>query len=702
MKLSISALLVSLLSTHLLIGQNTPIITEAESGTRGAEWSVTSSTGVQYVTIQTDLTTVTNGGQVPGKVERTVSFTVNFPAAGSYELYARVRVGANPANDDSFFYGNGFGTKNVNEANDWVIVNQLEAVGFALADDYVSGLGGAQSGVWKWLNLSENNRGEDPVTFIVPDGNLTQTFQIGAREDGLDIDKVAFAPAAIFYTVSNLDNGEAGVDELPDPNEIPPIADGQDKFLGNIYSNSQLENFTSYWNQVAPENAGKWGSVEGTRDVMNWAALDNAYNLAKDNDFPFRMHVLVWGNQQPAWIESLSSAEQLEEIEEWFSLVAARYPDIDIIEVVNEPLHDPPNQSGNGGGNYINALGGSGAQGSKQEWIWVLTAFRLAREHFPDTKLMINDYNIVNSSTNTIRYKTLIDTLLSENLLDAIGVQAHAFSLNTTESSVITSNLNTLASANLPLYVTEMDIDGPTDAVHLERYRRIFPLFWEHPAVAGITLWGYRPGMWRTDQMAYLINADGSERPSMVWLRGYVDGTFVDTNTITVSASGGNAEISTPDGTLQMNAAVLPADVTLPGVIWSVSNAGLATISSTGVLTALNDGTVTVTATAIDGSGVKGTLNVTLSNQVVTDITDVELLNLYPYPNPVIAGKISVQGTDRVRQIKVIDMSGRSIREITLLNEPMVDIELFNAAPGVYAIQFFGERQSVVKKVVVK
>ena len=91
---------------------------------------------------------------------------------------------------------------------------------------------------------------------------------------------------------------------------------------------------------------------------MNWAQLDNAYELAKSNNFPFRMHVMIWGNQQPAWIESLSTTEQLAEIEEWFAALAERYPNMDMIEVVNEPLHDPP--AGEGNGNYIEALGGAG------------------------------------------------------------------------------------------------------------------------------------------------------------------------------------------------------------------------------------------------------------------------------------------------------------------------------------------------------
>ena len=37
--------------------------------------------------------------------------------------------------------------------------------------------------------------------------------------------------------------------------------------------------FITYWDQITPENEGKWGSVEGTRDQMNWAALDACYDV---------------------------------------------------------------------------------------------------------------------------------------------------------------------------------------------------------------------------------------------------------------------------------------------------------------------------------------------------------------------------------------------------------------------------------------
>lgn len=335
----------------------------------------------------------------------------------------------------------------------------------------------------------------------------------------------------------------------PAPPTLPdaPLAAGAGKFLGNLYSDAQRPYFEYYWTQVTPENAGKWGSVEATRDVMNWTALDAAYALAKDNDLPFRFHVLVWGRQQPEWIAALPPDEQLEEIEEWFRAVAERYPDLDFVEVVNEPLHDPPtNQpSDPGSGNYIEALGGSGETG----WDWVITAFELAREVFPEgTPLMINDYNILSSTAVAGRYLDIVNLLMERGLIDKIGVQGHAFS--TRPGAPLAAVLDLLAATGLPIQITELDVDGnpgaspqlsdaASDANQLRDMQRIFPVLWEHPAVEGITMWGWRVGHWRTAQDAFLVRTGGEERPALEWLRTYI------AQTSTASETGAAADLAT-------------------------------------------------------------------------------------------------------------------------------------------------------------
>jgi endo-1,4-beta-xylanase len=301
--------------------------------------------------------------------------------------------------------------------------------------------------------------------------------------------------------------------------EGPPLATNLPKFVGNIYSPSQVQNFEAYWNQVSPENAGKWGSVEGTRDIMNWGGLDAAYNLAKDNGFPFHFHVLIWGSQQPGWIDTLNTQDKLDEITEWFQEVANRYDDIDYLEVVNEPLpgHNPPDGIGSHA-DYKDALGGDGDTG----WDWVLTAFQMARDIFPaKTKLMLNDFNIISSSSATVQYLEIIRLLQAENLIDIVCEQGHAF---TTTAAVVTmkKNLDSLAATGLPIQITEMDVDGTDDNVQLQNYQRIFPTLYEHPGVMGITLWGWRRGLWRDQYGAYLVNQNGTERPALVWLRDYL------------------------------------------------------------------------------------------------------------------------------------------------------------------------------------
>ena len=101
-------------------------------------------------------------------------------------------------------------------------------------------------------------------------------------------------------------------------------------------------------------------------------------------------------------------------------------------------------------------------------------------------------------------------------------------------------------------------------------------------------------------------------------------GQVIPVSSITVTGTGGVSLITILGGMLQLNASVLPSNASNPAVTWSISSGtDKASISSTGLITALNNGTAVARATANDGSGVFGTLTITISNQVipVTSIT---------------------------------------------------------------------------------
>ena len=277
------------------------------------------------------------------------------------------------------------------------------------------------------------------------------------------------------------------------------------KFFGTATTTAaDYTGLLAHFNQVTPGNAGKWGTVEATRDVMNFTDLDTAYNFAKQNNLPFKLHTLVWGQQQPSWIASLPADQQLAEIEQWFSALAARYPDAQLIDVVNEPLHAPPA--------YAAALGGAGVTG----YDWVVTAFEMARSHFPNSELLLNDYSIFTQAQTTQDYLKIVKILKDRGLIDGIAEQGHFYE-RAPELSVIQSNLNALQATGLPLYISELDLNFADDAQQANRMRDLFTLFWTNPSMLGITHWGYlQNNVWQPN--IYLVRNDGSLRPALTWI----------------------------------------------------------------------------------------------------------------------------------------------------------------------------------------
>jgi endo-1,4-beta-xylanase len=107
MKLSRCELVLAGLLTSIPIvslAQTEPVIIEAESGTLGANIATAVDGSVTFVTTTVNRTT-------PPTAEHIGTYQVTFPASGSWELYARYSVGTDGPNDDSWYFGQGFGVK---------------------------------------------------------------------------------------------------------------------------------------------------------------------------------------------------------------------------------------------------------------------------------------------------------------------------------------------------------------------------------------------------------------------------------------------------------------------------------------------------------------------------------------------------------------------------------------------------------------
>ena len=284
------------------------------------------------------------------------------------------------------------------------------------------------------------------------------------------------------------------------------------KFLGNITTFGQVRSdFLDYWNQITGENETKWESVEGTRDKMNWSGTDRIADFSRENGIPWKFHCLIWGSQYPRrWLDNLSQSEQLEEITEWFDEAAERYPDVQMIDVINEayPSHKPPP--------FKNALGGDGATG----YDWMIKAFEMARERWPNAVLIYNDYNTIEWNSEVDWQVRMANAMKENNApMDAIGVQAHdAWKISTNQ---VKSNIDKLAATGYPIIVSEYDIGESNDSRQKQIMQEQFTMFWNHPKIPGITYWGYIVGRtWRNG--TGLLNDGGAERPALSWLVDFV------------------------------------------------------------------------------------------------------------------------------------------------------------------------------------
>ena len=329
------------------------------------------------------------------------------------------------------------------------------------------------------------------------------------------------------------------------------LADGGAKFLGNITTSSQIRSdMGTYWNQLTNENGCKWGSIHSVdnsgKSVFNFNGFDsceNGYKWAKEKpgERHFKFHALIWGSQKPDFLctaknPGITVEKTKQYITEWFDAVAAKFPDLEYIDVVNEAIwagnnyHSGYNKPATGaegistddpscGGTYIiDALGGDPVVNGKHQYTFVKTAFEMARERWPEAKLIYNDYNTLSWQMN--EGIEMIQTLLENGApIDFYGQQAHdckGMSKSDFESKLTRIHNET----GLPLLISEYDIGEADDQKQKNDYANQIPFMWETEWIGGITIWGYINGAtWAAN--TGIMEKDGRKRAAMVWLEEY-------------------------------------------------------------------------------------------------------------------------------------------------------------------------------------
>jgi len=298
---------------------------------------------------------------------------------------------------------------------------------------------------------------------------------------------------------------------------------GEGKYLGCVWRNkwttpeSTTVLFNELFNQVTPEGAGKWEKVEKTHDEYYWTTLDAMYAWAAEHKVPVKEHNLVWydggGNGTPKWADALPDAEFKAEVEQWIKDWAARYGSrTEWIDVVNEAMR--------AGHKHKKALGGDGVTG--YDWvIWCYeTARRETKAYSPKCKLLLNDYFMLDPGLSCDEFVKLAKLLKERGLLDGIAEEGHFLErISDDKMPGAREHLKKIVSVGGPVHLSELTLPSDDDEKQLALYKKWFPLFWEEPAVAGVTLWGYyEPLIFSDNRGCHLVRTDGSERPALTWL----------------------------------------------------------------------------------------------------------------------------------------------------------------------------------------
>ncbi|MBN1417017.1 MAG: Ig-like domain-containing protein [Bacteroidales bacterium] len=153
---------------------------------------------------------------------------------------------------------------------------------------------------------------------------------------------------------------------------------------------------------------------------------------------------------------------------------------------------------------------------------------------------------------------------------------------------------------------------------------------------------------------------------------------------VSVSVTSDGNTITQAGGTKQMTANVVPACANDISVTWSLSPEGVATIDANGLLTAVSDGSVVVTATANDGSGKSGSKTILISTG--GSITDISNAGIILSPNPV-TDVLNLENTTLVQKVEIVGLNGSVIKTIRNDARTRLSIDASNLNGGIYFIK---------------
>jgi GH35 family endo-1,4-beta-xylanase len=253
-----------------------------------------------------------------------------------------------------------------------------------------------------------------------------------------------------------------------------------------------------YWGDWA------WGNPDHRKNYIDSMAWLQAHGIA------FRAHPIVYPNEggTPSYVKAhigdkaaVADAvlDHVREVVPYLVKYGACCSD-----AVNEPRT----------GQYLPSIAGDDI---------FLKIYRTAHALAPNLKLFVNDYGIISgggeNQKNLDYYHHWIDDMLAKGApLGGIGIQGH-FGADLTDPARVIAILDDFGKYNLPIQITEFDVDTTDEAAQADYTRDMLTAVFSQPQSDAFVVWGFWEGdHWKPD--AAMLRRDWSEKPNYkVWMK---------------------------------------------------------------------------------------------------------------------------------------------------------------------------------------
>ena len=360
------------------------------------------------------------------------------------------------------------------------------------------------------------------------------TYIANFRQGPADVALVGVAPGTPVEVrmVRNAFNVGTMVQGFNANEFLAPVAPGDTTSVAARYQKFVRDHF----NIVVPSNMGKWAHTEPTQGNLTIQNVDTILNYAQNNNLHVRMHNLIWGTQQPNFVNNLITATQssnpsvaAQAKADLMTAITNRITyyvgdgDADTndgdrarkyleIDVLNEALRDDANDTTDPP-TYWEIYG---AEGVAQIYKMVKDAVEAAGAN---TRLYTNEYNIFQFSNPNGGgpdayanwYRRNVEDINNAGygeVVTGIGIQAITPASQHNPEKIY-KVLHNMAVTGLPITLTEFSVNNADAEEAAQLYDENLRLMFGHPNATSFLIWEAWPSSVATpDGVTTIVDED--------------------------------------------------------------------------------------------------------------------------------------------------------------------------------------------------